>query len=121
MCDNCTEFQELLFTVERKFDAALQGLYIATAIQQSKFQPFPSLGHGGQVRQRAPAPAHGLRGEHLTAVPQCLAPETVHVRVQRGQEPREVLLGCPVHHKDSSDQAQRAAGYPEITPFEFGG
>ena len=27
MCENCTEFQELLFTVERKFDAALQGLY----------------------------------------------------------------------------------------------
>ena len=37
MCDNCTEFQQLLYSVERKYDAARAGLY--SVIQKlSQFQ-----------------------------------------------------------------------------------
>ena len=39
MCDNCTEFQNLLYTVEREYDAALQGAEAGSRSDLCSLQP----------------------------------------------------------------------------------
>ena len=118
MCESCGEFQLLLLRGEREYEAALQGerggassVFIANCF---------SLGFPRQIRLGAPAFAVQDRPHRVPAVPQYLAPETVHVRLQGGEEPGAVLPGGSVHHQDCSDQAEGPPGVPEVSPAQPG-